>query len=91
MSRTPLPSSPESPPASNAEEAIGGGDGDGDSPPSTHQLIADLGREQRELAREQRATRRLLEEVVATRRDDIKDISRRLDAIMDLLKEALSR
>lgn len=43
------------------------------------------------LTREQRATRRLLNEVIAHNVDRDRDLNRRLDGIMDLLKDALSK
>jgi hypothetical protein len=44
-----------------------------------------------DLAREIRATRALIKELIASMRDDRKDYNRRMDGIMELLKEALSR
>lgn len=45
----------------------------------------------RELTRETRATRRLLNEMLSSNEDRDRDLNRRMDGIMDLLKEALSR
>ncbi len=44
-----------------------------------------------DLIREQRATRMLLNDHLAESRDDRRDINRKFEAIMELLKEALSR